>query len=128
MSTSLEELQQLAIDVKRRLDEKKDLQRDLSREVNVLTDEFNRINDEIRQITELTTIAISDHAVLRYFERVLGFDIDEIKKKIVTSEVQKQIIHFGGGNFPVNNNDDLPLFRIRVRNKTVVTLLTEDDD
>lgn len=125
----LKKLQTLAATVKTRLDQKKELQRNLCREVNVLTNELKDIDKEIQEASLVNSpILVSDHAVLRYFERVLGFDIDEIKARIIPEEVQKQVDHFGGGAFPVNNQDDLPPFRIRVRNNIVVTVLTDDKD
>jgi predicted ribosome quality control (RQC) complex YloA/Tae2 family protein len=128
MSNELKKLQKRAAEVKTRLDEKKELQRDLSREVNCLSIELKNIDEEIKEFsTANPKIVVSEHAVLRYFERVLGFNIDEIREKIIPLEAQKQIVHFGGGVFPVNNHDDLPQFRIRVRNNTVVTLLTDDE-
>ena len=40
--------------------------------------------DRIRKI-------VSDHAVVRYLERVQGFDIDAVREAIVTPEVEKAI-------------------------------------
>lgn len=61
---------------------------------------------------------VSEHAMLRYFERKLGFDLKEIEKKILTPEVIKYMEEFGDGQFP--NGDDILLV---VKNKTVTTIL-----
>ena len=37
------------------------------------------------------SVIISEHAVIRYIERVLGIDIKEIEKKIVDEETEKII-------------------------------------
>lgn len=61
---------------------------------------------------------VSEHAMLRYFERKLGFDLKEIEKKILTPEVIKYMEEFGDGQFP--NGDDTLLV---VKSKTVTTIL-----
>ena len=63
-------------------------------------------------------VEVSDHAIVRYMERVLGMDINAIRREIVPERVKKIIATLGGGKIPVNNE-----FSIRVFNNTVVTVL-----
>ena len=77
------------------------------------------IKEEKRKLTyQNTDVTITDHAVLRYFERIKGYDISEIRKTILPDEVKEQIHKLGGGEYPVNG------FSIVVKNKRVVTVIT----
>jgi len=124
----LKKLQTLEAEAKNILDVVKEQQRDASRKVNQASERLKEVRNEIRQLTvENPAVLVSEHAILRYFERVLGYDLEKIKSVIVPPQTQQQIEHFGGGTFPVSSNNNLPPFKIRVRNNTVVTVLTEDD-
>lgn len=60
---------------------------------------------------------VSEHALLRYFERVAEFDLDAVKDAILTDEVKALIAKLGNGTYPVNG------FKIKVKNKVVVTII-----
>ena len=125
----LKKLQTLESEAKAKLATVKEEQREASRRVNEATNELKEIKKEIRELTVGSpTIVVTEHAILRYFERVLGFDLEEIKAQIVPKQTQEQANHFGGGTFPVHpSNPEHPEFKIRVRNNTVVTVLTNDE-
>ena len=58
---------------------------------------------------------ITDHAIVRYLQRVKGVDIDALKKEIVPNDVRKQIEELGGGgSFPVANSHILKLVGFKV--------------
>lgn len=60
---------------------------------------------------------VSDHALLRYFERIEGYNMEEIKKKILSPRVIDQMNILGSKG--VYAADD---FYVLVKNKTVVTV------
>ena len=39
----------------------------------------------------MNSIEVSDHAIVRYFERIIGFDIDELKNTILTGEFERVV-------------------------------------
>ena len=88
-----------------------------------------RINSLDQQIRDLTTRApdpiVSEHALLRYFERVEGYDLEAIKKKILPEPVAQQIKTIRSGTFPVGNNGSS--FRLRVKDHVVITILTPEE-
>jgi hypothetical protein len=65
-------------------------------------------------------IIISEHAILRYLERVYKLDVRKLYKEIVTPKVQEQIRTFGNGTYSVE------AFSIRVVDNVVVTVLAAD--
>lgn len=62
-------------------------------------------------------IIISEHAILRYLERVYKLDVTKLYKEIVTPKVQEQIKEFGNGTYSVE------AFSIKVVDNVVVTIL-----
>jgi aspartate ammonia-lyase len=93
---------------------------------DVLQQKQNRLNEIDREVTRLkqkhATPVITEHAFLRYFERVLGHDLEAIKQTILPPETVAQIQSLGNGVYPVKGA--VP-FRVRVQNNTVVTVTAD---
>ena len=65
------------------------------------------------------SVIISEHAVIRYIERVLGIDIKEIEKKIVDEETEKIIREMRPSR--INKGE----FSILIKDNTVTTITTD---
>lgn len=79
---------------------------------------FKAIKSEISKLENNNDIRVSEHAIVRYFERVKGFDISEIEKEIITEEVTKLIDVLGGsGKYP--NKD----FQVVMKDFTVTSII-----
>lgn len=61
---------------------------------------------------------VTDHAVLRYLERVMGLDVEAIRETILTEESKVWIKTVGHGKFPIGNGHF-----VKVVNGVVVTIL-----
>lgn len=66
-------------------------------------------------------IDISDHAVIRYLQRVYKFDIDGIKKQIMPEDKIELINRLGDGAFTVS--DKVGTYKLIVKGRVVVTIL-----
>lgn len=63
---------------------------------------------------------VSDHALVRYFERVLGFDMDIIKKSLLPIEVLDKICLLKNCEIPMSaNGKDI---RLIVCNNKIITI------
>ena len=62
------------------------------------------------------SVIVSEHAVIRYIERVLGIDIKEIEKKIVDEETEKIIREMRPSR--INKGE----FSILIKDSTVTTV------
>lgn len=82
--------------------------------------------EKVKETEEYLTkdVVVSEHAVLRYFERILGYDLEEIRRKILPVSVQEQVRKLRGGTFPVGKNGDA--FHIVVKQQVVVTVLPKE--
>lgn len=63
-------------------------------------------------------IIITEHALLRYMERVKYLDIEELKKAVLPDETRKLVEKFGSGKFPAGTH------QVVVRDKIIVTINT----
>jgi len=88
------------------------------REYGVKVQEINNLKKEIEKLEGLDTLKVSEHAIVRYFERVLGYNIEEIEGIILSDNVVKMIETLGGsGTFPNEN------FQVVMKNNTVITII-----
>lgn len=83
-----------------------------------------RLSDMNKKLWELSQdthkeIRVTDHALVRYVERVLAVDMDDIRKSIVDDQVRTLTQTLGGtGTFP--NSEGL---QVVMKNHHVVTVL-----
>jgi len=95
-------------------------------EINKLSKKSLTIENKINGFQELINslkprnIRISTHALLRYVERILGINLDEIKKKILTKEIEENYYRLGNGKY--HNGS----FTLLINNDTVVTITTRE--
>jgi len=61
---------------------------------------------------------VSDHAIVRYFERIVGIDMDEVRGKILCEGTAAAVDRLGDGRYPVVGGGTAV-----VRNKVVVTVV-----
>lgn len=84
------------------------------------TTHMNTIKNELeRRLTPAPEPRISDHALLRYIERVLNIDVDELRSEILTKSVV-QAIQAGATAVTVNG------VKFVVNGVTIVTTLGEE--
>ena len=83
----------------------------------VMLGEIQSLEAQIKKLKDKTKEPIvSEHAMLRYIERVIGVNLDDIRTKILTPEVKTMIDTLGNGKFPIEGG------RIVVKDRTVVTV------
>lgn len=82
------------------------------------------LEQHVAALAPYQNVVITDHAVLRYLERVHGIGIEEVKEKILPSDskVRQQIAEIGEGRFPVGPH------RVRVRDGKVVTITPMNEE
>lgn len=86
---------------------------------NELKQQINLINIDINELKnrEDGKVVVSEHAMLRYIERVLGIDLDELNKKIINETDAKQISSLGNCTYSKDG------FKLKVKNNKVITIL-----
>ncbi len=66
-------------------------------------------------------LVVSEHALLRYFERILGYDLDAISQELLPPATVAKIRQLGSGTYPVQVHGHPA--RIRVQDRVVTTVL-----
>lgn len=115
LKTLTRQLEESKENVKKYTEERKILNEKLSKEQANL----QKIQDDIKKLKSETNIVVSEHAILRYCERVLKLDLEEIKKKIIPEDVLELVRKLGNGNYPTESH------HVRVTNGVVVTITTD---
>lgn len=91
-------------------------QREYSQKINSI----NSIKEEISKLEKVdnSEFRVSEHAIVRYFERVKGFNIDDIQKEILNDKIKEMTKTIGSnGTFP---NDG---FSVIIKDSTVTTVI-----
>lgn len=88
------------------------------REYHLKKNKINELQEEIERFEKNKNIKVSEHAIIRYFERVKGYDISAIEKEIVSEEIKNLVNELGGsGGYPNNG------FKVLMKNYTVTTVI-----
>ena len=77
----------------------------------------NNLKAKIENLNEEGLI-ISEHAILRYIERVIGLDMEELKAKILDESIVSYHRELGNGVYPLTNTDKKAV----IKNNTIVTI------
>jgi len=90
-------------------------QREYSRKLQAI----EKLKKEIYNIGQQETIKVSEHAIIRYFERVKGYNIEEIEKEILNEDIVSWVGKLGGtGTYPNMG------YSVIMKNNTVTTVVT----
>ncbi len=90
------------------------IQREYSQKVKAI----ERLKTKIESIERTTKLKVSEHAMLRYLERVKGINLESLESEILSEEVRVMIETLGGtGGYP--NKD----FKVMLKNYTVTTII-----
>lgn len=120
----LEEMQALLAEEKEALREE---QSALDKRRPVITKRLLSVHQEAQQIEEKLAAlrpkapAVSDHALVRYLERVMGMDVDKLRDAVVGGENCKWLFDYqthGAGRYVVGDTH-----RVCIQNNTVVTVI-----
>ncbi len=85
--------------------------------------ELTAAKKELSDYSKGGPITITDHALTRYLERVLGLDMEEFGNQILTPQRRKLINDWGDGVYKFNEDEV-----ILVRNHKVITVYTNEEE
>ncbi len=92
-------------------------QRTLSDNEKIIT----ALSQQIKSLQSPSLPTISDHAILRYLERVKGIDIESIRMEILSPELMKIITTLGGtGKYPDKD------YKLILKDNKIITIVTNE--
>jgi len=78
---------------------------------------IDELTEKIKRIECNGQIHVSEHAIIRYFERVKGFDMEQIEKEILSAPIIDLIEKLGGsGSYPGEG------YSVVMKDFTVITI------
>lgn len=88
-------------------------QRELTQKIKTIKD----IELQIEKLNKIDSIKVSEHAIVRYLERVKGLDVQEVEKEILSPQVLDIVDKLGGsGTYPNGK------FHLIMKDYTVITV------
>lgn len=79
-----------------------------------------RLKDIKKRVEDMqdVDVVISDHAIVRYMERAMGLDVEQIASQIFNKDTLASIESLGDGKYPICEG-----LQAVVKNNTVVTIM-----
>ena len=97
----------------------KSQQDEILSQITLKQSQINKYQKEIDLLQKNSDdIIISEHALLRYLQRVYKLDITKIEHEIIDQKTKQKIKQCGNGKYKVEND-----FYIKVQDNVVVTVL-----
>ena len=94
--------------------------RELTRLKQDLDKKLKEVHKDIAKIQGAGPV-VSEHAMIRFLERGLGFDMEEIRKEILNSNVVAIASARGSGKVPISKN-----CKAVIKNGVIVTVIGGD--
>lgn len=95
----------------------RDVVRDAQRKETAARQHRDNLKAQLAKLTEKPKeIIVTEHAILRYIERVYGIDLEEIRTRMLGGSVVQLIDQFGSGKIPCEGG------RLIVKDRTVITV------
>ncbi len=100
-------------------------QANIRRDLERLLKEYSAVKRQIVAFEEQSkTITVSEHAILRYFERVLGYDLEVIVAAILPETAKQGILQLGTGTYPIVSAGKR--YRVCIDGSTLTTVLADE--
>jgi hypothetical protein len=84
------------------------------------TAECNKLYKQITNMRKSTRIKVSDHAMVRFLERVYKMNMEQLQTEILTPQVLDFFKRLGDGTYPIADG----AIRVVIKDGVVVTILT----
>ncbi len=94
----------------------------IAKEIRSKNEQINSIKREIANIKKRSQeLIVSEHAILRYMERVLKLDVAAFANSILTDAVREEHRLIGNGTYSVNNSE----YKLIIKNNVVVSVTAD---
>lgn len=105
-------------DVKEKLVELQQQKDELDKSISAYKGMMSTFEKQINKLRNPDVPKVSEHALVRYFERIEGFDLQEISNFILSPNNLSLIEQLGDGTYPLNETH-----KFVVKSNTVTTIL-----
>lgn len=114
----IKNLQVMITKVKLEIEDLKAQQRLIGESMNKKLSQLQKYEEELNSIKERSKeIIISEHAILRYLERVYKLDTNKLYEEILTEELKRNYSKLGNGSYSIDS------CMVKIVDNVVVTVL-----
>lgn len=116
----LEEIKNLEsrlVKTRSKLRDKKETAREIAADIRKINNSILGLESRIKELKKFEGPTVSEHAIIRYMERVMGIDVEELRGNILTDKLKSQIEQLGDGKYPINGG------KVVVKGNTIVSIL-----
>ncbi len=93
----------------------------IGQEITAKNNQVIKVRNEIKKLNKKSKdIIVSEHAILRYLERVKKIDLDLLCGEILTKEVIENYLQLGDGKYPINDE-----YKVVIKDNVVLTVIDE---
>ena len=116
--TKIKNLQVMITKIKLEIDDLKTQQRSIGESMNKKLSMMHKYEEELQSIKERAKdLILSEHAILRYLERVYKLDTNKLYEEIVTQELKHNYERLGNGSYSVQD------CMVKIVDNVIVTVL-----
>lgn len=94
--------------------------REYNKELVIKTNSLKEVENKIKSLNSDSKLKVSEHAILRYLERVTGLNISDIEKEILEESIVTTASALGNGVYPHSKG-----FKVRIKDNNIVTIINE---
>lgn len=94
----------------------------IDHDINRRKSDLRNIHDQIASLKALEKgIVVSEHAILRYLERVCGIDMEKIKQEILPESTQRMVMTLGNGTYPASSH------KVKIKDGVAITVIPKEE-
>jgi chromosome segregation ATPase len=101
-SQELKQLQTRRDRLKVQVDSLKEESKQKNKELSKAQNQLKSVLDQIEQLKE-ADIVVTEHAILRFIERSMGIDLEQVTNLILTEKLKHSISALGNGRHPIGD-------------------------
>ncbi|MDD3467011.1 MAG: hypothetical protein PHE67_07665 [Campylobacterales bacterium] len=92
-------------------------------QATLVSNQLQRVENDIKKLiaSRSDELIVSEHAMLRYIQRVVGIPLEDIKAKIATPNLVNTVKTLGNGTYPIDG------FRVKIIGGVIVTVLVDEE-
>lgn len=96
---------------------------DIQRRLKDNKEKLASLDKQLKKLEEDGDLYLSDHALLRYLERVEGIDLEAMRSAILNEKLIQMHETLGSGKFPIPG---IPGAKVVIRGSAIVSIITSE--
>ena len=129
MRSILSQRERLAREIQQGKDHYTSLRREqtyLSQRMQATQQMLAQLQQELDNLPRVVRLKITDHAIVRYLERIEGFDMDQLRSRILPPTLEEMLVSKALTTLPIHTEDGQLSHILKVHDNVITTVFTMD--